>query len=461
MRENISVAHHNTVLDSINEGVFTVDLNWNVQSFNAAAEKITKMDRCRAIERKCFDVFRSKFCKDECPMKKTLNTGEPIVNCRSYILNAANQYVPVRISTALLKSAQGEVIGGVETFQDLSEMERLYKVLKSKYTFDDIVGKSQAMRDIFESLPLIANSDSTVLIEGESGTGKELFARTIHNYSSRCKARLVAVNCAALPDSLLESELFGYEPGAFTDAKRSKLGRFELAHCGTIFLDEICDISPALQVRLLRVLQERTIEPLGSEASKKIDVRVLAATNQDLAPLIAQGCFRQDLYYRIRVVKLKIPPLRERLDDIPLLIDHFVYKFNCLQGKDIVGVSNNVLTRLMEYEYPGNIRELENIIERAFVFCQCGLIEMQHLPAEVRDQETDSIFMNKPGCSLKEMEKMLILEKLRQNHGNKNAAAKELGINVSTLYRKLKALRIEFSKDGKKGRMKGHPNFPP
>ncbi|MGM0611861.1 MAG: sigma-54 interaction domain-containing protein [Thermodesulfobacteriota bacterium] len=442
MIERILAVHHNIVLDSINEGVFTVDLNWNLQGLNAAAEKITGRNREWARGRKCFDVFQSRLCAEDCPIKQTLTTGEPMVNRRTYILNSSEQCVPVRISTAVLHDADGKTIGGVETFQDLSEVEKLCRELKSYYTFDDIVGRSAAMQDIFETLPLIAKSDSTVLIEGESGTGKELFARTLHNRSRRCRGRFVPVNCAALPDTLLESEFFGYEPGAFTDARRSRSGRFELAHCGSIFLDEIGDISQALQVRLLRVLQERAVEPLGGEKSRKVDVRVIVATNQDLKELVEQGIFRRDLYYRIRVVRLRIPPLRERRDDIPLLIDHFINKFNHLQGKDIAGVTDSVMNRLAEYDYPGNIRELENIIERAFVFCRGGLIEMRHLPSELRDPHSRGILESEQGMTLKEMEKALIVEALRRNSGNRKMTAQTLGINPSTLYRKIKALDI-------------------
>ena len=443
MAGRIPAVHHNIVLDSINEGVFTVDLNWTLQGLNAAAEKITGRTREWARGRKCFDLFQSRLCGEDCPIRQTLTTGEPVVNRRTYILNAKEECVPVRISTAVLHDAEGRTIGGVETFQDLSEVEKLCRELKSHYTFDDIVGRSPAMQHIFETLPLVAKSDSTVLIEGESGTGKELFARTLHNRSRRCRGQFVPVNCAALPDTLLESEFFGYEPGAFTDAKRSRSGRFELAHCGSIFLDEIGDISQALQVRLLRVLQERSVEPLGSEKSRNIDVRVIVATNQNLKNLVEQGLFRRDLYYRIRVIKLRIPPLRERRDDIPLLIDHFINKFNQLQDKDIAGVTDSVMNRLTEYDYPGNVRELENIVERAFVFCQGGLIEMRHLPSELRDTQSRNLLGDEQGLTLKEMERALITRALQINKGHRKNSARTLGINPSTLYRKMKALEID------------------
>jgi PAS domain S-box-containing protein len=297
------------ILDSINEGVFTVDLEWRITAFNRAAERITGVRKQDAVGRACSDVFRASICEESCALRRTFSSGEPNVSATANIINASGKRIPIRISTALLRGQDGAVIGGVETFQDLSQVEQLRKELEARYTFEDIVGRSPAMRSLFDIVPQIAASHSTVLIEGESGTGKELFARALHNLSSRSKKRFVAVNCAALPDTLLESELFGYKAGAFTDARRDKPGRFVLADGGTIFLDEIGDVSPAMQVRLLRVLQERCVEPLGATEPVKVNVRVLAATNKDLAQLIREGKFRDDLFYRIRVIHLKIPAL--------------------------------------------------------------------------------------------------------------------------------------------------------
>jgi len=350
--------------------------------------------------------------------------------------------IPIRISTAILKNDKGEVIGGVETFQDLSQVERLQKELKDKHTFEDIVGRSPAMMNLFNILPQISESDSTVLIEGSSGTGKELFARAIHNMSNRKKKRFVAVNCAALPDTLLESEFFGYKAGAFTDAKKDKPGRFLLADGGTIFLDEIGDISPALQVRLLRVLQERTVEPLGATEPIKIDVRVIAATNKDLSQLVQEGKFREDLFYRIKVIHLKMPTLKERKEDIRLLVDHIIEKYNRLQGKNITDISVEAMSRLIEYDYPGNVRELENIIEQAFVLCRGDIIELHHLPAELRSDMLSSEDRSS-SMSLLEMEKNLIAGKLRLYGGNRKLTARELGIDVSTLYRKILKMNID------------------
>jgi len=444
--------YNQVMLDSINEGIFTVDSQWCVTSFNHAAERITGTPRQEALGKLCSEVFRANICEQSCALKQTMSTGKPIINATAHIINHDGHRVPIRISTALLKDDQGRVMGGVETFQDLSQIEQLQKELQAKYTIEDIVGHSPAMKQLFELLPQIAESSSTVLIEGASGTGKELFAKAIHNLSPRRNKRFVAVNCAALPDSLLESELFGHKAGAFTDARRDKPGRFVRADKGTILLDEIGDISSAMQIRLLRVLQERIVEPLGSVEPVKVDVRVLAATNKDLSRLVREGKFRDDLYYRIRVIQLKLPILQERREDIPLLVDHSIAKFNHLQGKDISGVSDEVIARLMNYDYPGNIRELENIIEQAFVLCRGGLIELHHLPQELVLLGDKSPTTSHP-MSLQAMEKHLITEALQRHKGNRKKVARDLNIDPSTLYRKIKAFQIEIpDSDGRSNR---------
>ncbi len=435
-----------TILDSINEGVFTVDLDWRITAFNRAAEHITRVSRREALGQQCFEVFRASICENACALRRTMSSGKPVLNATAHIVSRGGERIPIRISTALLKNSAGQTIGGVETFQDLSPIEQLQKELKSRYTFEDIVGRSAAMMKLFDILPQIADSSSTVLIEGPSGTGKELFAKAIHSLSPRKKKPFIAVNCAALPDTLLESELFGHKAGAFTDARRDKPGRFALANGGTLFLDEIGDISPAMQIRLLRVLQERMIEPLGSVEPIKVDVRIVAATNRVLSRLVQEGRFRDDLFYRIRVVSLNLPSLCQRREDIPLLVDHLVAKLNLLQGKDIEGVSEEVMAQLMEYEYPGNVRELENIIEQAFVLCRGRLIELHHLPAELRPAGASGIGKSNP-MSLQAMEKLLISEALRRHRGSRSKAARQLGINPSTLYRKMKFLNIDFKKE--------------
>ncbi len=440
--DHINEQRERAILDSVNEGVFTVDLEWKLTSFNRGAEKITGITRNEAIGRPCYEVLRANICEKECAIQHTITSGKPVVNATAYIINRGGKRIPVRLSTALVKDAGGNVVGGVETFQDLTQIEELQKELEGKYTLEDIIGRSPVMKKIFAILPQIAQSSSTVLIHGESGTGKELFARAIHNLSDRKGERFVPVNCAALPDTLLESELFGHKAGAFTDAKRDKPGRFTLADGGTIFLDEIGDVSPAMQVRLLRVLQDQMIEPLGSIEPTPVDVRVIAATNQDLRDLISQGRFREDLYYRIRIIQLDLPRLRERREDIPLLLDHLVNKFNTRFGKNIAGVSDDVMKILMEYDYPGNVRELENIIEHAFILCRGGLIEIHHLPMEMRGipQDTRSGIMN---ITLREMEIYMIREALHRYNGNRKKTAEQLGIDLSTLYRKMKKFDIE------------------
>lgn len=440
------------ILDSINEGVFTVDRDWRITAFNRAAERITGVRKADASGRPCWEVFRASICERDCALKRTLATGKPVVNATASIISGKGECIPIRISTAILKNGEGRIIGGVETFQDLREVERLQKELEARFTFADIAGRSPAMTKLFAILPDIAESSSTVLIEGASGTGKELFARAIHNLSPRRKKPFVAVNCAALPDALLESELFGHKAGAFTDARRDKPGRFALADGGTILLDEIGDVSPAMQVRLLRVLQERAVEPLGSTAPVKVDVRVIAATNRSLAELVRTGSFREDLFYRIRVVHLTLPGLRDRREDIPLLVDHLVAKFNRLQGKSVAGVSDAVMVRLMRYDYPGNVRELENIIEQAFVLCRGGLIETRHLPPELRPPETALETEGGP-MNLRAVERRLVIAALQRHRGNRKRAAHELGIDASTLYRKIIALGIEPpSTDGRSRR---------
>jgi PAS domain S-box-containing protein len=435
---------HGVILDSINDGVFTVDREWRITSFNRAAERITGVKRKEALGRPCCEVFRASICEASCALRETVATGRPVANRPIYILGVKGQRIPISISTAVFKDRRGNVIGGVEAFRDLTVVEDLRKELEGKHRFGDIVGRSVAMRQVFQLMPLLADSESTVLIEGASGTGKELFARAIHSLSRRKDRPFVAINCGALPDTLLESELFGYKAGAFTDARRDKPGRFALAEGGTIFLDEIGDISPAMQTRLLRVLQERVYEPLGSVQSVATNVRVLAATHQELAGLVQEGRFREDLFYRIHVVRLELPPLRERREDVPLLIEHFITKFNRLQGKDVVGVADEVLARLMDYDFPGNVRELENIIEHAFVLCRSGLIQVSHLPAQVRGPATPGSLLELSGLTLSAAEHYLIRDALSKHQGNRTAAAKQLGINPSTLHRKIKSLGIDM-----------------
>ena len=433
----------NVILDSISEGVFTVDLGWRITSFNRAAEEITGIRHQDAIGKFCRDVLRADVCETGCTLAKTIQTGKPIMNKAVHIIDAEGKRRAIAISTALLKNTEGKVIGGVETFRDTSAIEQLRKEIEGRYSCEDIISQSHKMQNLFAILPNIAESNTTVLIEGESGTGKELFARAIHNLSFRKDKPFVAVNCGALPDTLLESELFGYKAGAFTDAKKDKLGRFALAQGGTIFLDEIGDISASVQVKLLRVLQEKTYEPVGAVATVKADVRIITASNKKLDELVKEGKFRDDLYYRINVMKLELPPLRDRKEDISLLVDHFINKFNRLHNKNICCVTNEVTAALLAYDYPGNVRELENIIEHCFVLCEGEIIEAKYLPSSVRPALKTKSTQDSEPATIKQMEIILITQALRRNNGNKTATTKELGIDKSTLFRKMKTFDIK------------------
>jgi transcriptional regulator with PAS, ATPase and Fis domain len=393
-----------------------------------------------ALGRHCCEVFRANVCESACVLQHTLETGQPIVNKAIAILRADGKEIPISVSTALLKDEQGKVIGGVETFRDLSLVEELRREIHRQYRLGDIISKSPLMQKIFSLLPDIARSDSTVLIEGESGTGKELIARALHTLGHRAKGPFIAVNCGAIPDTLLESELFGHTAGAFTDAKRDRLGRFALAEGGTLFLDEIGDVSPALQVRLLRVLEDLTYTPLGSSRTLKADVRIVTATHKNLTKLVEEDVFRRDLYYRINVVKISMPRLGDRKEDIPLLVEHFIQRFNRLKQKNLLGVSPGVLAIFMHHSWPGNVRELENAIEHAFILCPQGIIQPHHLPEHLRGTQTAGPLFT--GLTLEEIEKRALWEALERNQWRRMASARELGIDKNTLRRKLRRLGI-------------------
>lgn len=429
-----------TILDNITDGVFTVDLNWHIMSFNKAAEAITGIGRNTAIGRPCHDVFRTNVCEKGCVMRRTMRTGESVRNMPVHIIRWDEKCIPVLVSTTLLRNSAGKIIGGLETFSDLTVVQRLRKEIQKQHSFGDIVSKNKKMLELFALLPHVAQSMSTVLIEGASGTGKELFAKAIHDSSPRKKGPFIAVNCGALPDTLCESELFGYKAGAFTDAKKDKLGRFALAQDGTIFLDEIGDISPSAQVRLLRVLEQKVYEPLGSTEPVKTNARVITATHRNLAERVAEGKFREDLFYRINVFKLSLPRLSERREDIPVLIDHFVERFSQFTGKHILGVSRETMAAFMFHDWPGNVRELENAIEHAFVLCQGELIHLRHLPLNLVPKDRSIVMPT--GLSLKEIEKRAIQESLQRHEWKMGPTAQELGIDRNTLRRKMKRLKV-------------------
>jgi PAS domain S-box-containing protein len=445
--------HAEIILNSIAEGVFTVDLDWRITFFNRAAVEITGIPAAKALGRPCCEVFRANVCESACVLRQTLTRGKPVVNKAIAILRADSREIPISISTALLKDEAGAVIGGVETFRDLSLVEELRREIQRNYRLGDIISKSPRMQELFGILPEIARSNSTVMIQGDSGTGKELVARALHSLSARASKPFVAVNCGALPDTLLESELFGHVAGAFTDARRDRLGRFALAEGGTLFLDEIGDISQALQVRLLRVLEDRTYMPLGSNRIIKTDVRVVTATHRNLAHQVEQNQFRKDLYYRLNVVQVKLPRLSERLEDIPLLAGHFIARFNRLKDKKIVGLSHDTLAIFMQHDWPGNIRELENAIEHAFILCHHGIIHPYHLPEHLRPTGREAPPLS--GLTLAELEKRAIWEALVRNDWRRLATARELGIDKNTLRRKVNRFGLTAPSS------RGKPGTPP
>jgi PAS domain S-box-containing protein len=435
------------ILESISDGVFTVDHEWRVTSFNRAAEEITGIPREEALGKRCCEVFRASTCESECALRHTLDSGQPIINKSVFIVDAEGERIPISLSTALLKDEAGKIVGGVETFRDLSLEEELRREIEQRHELGDMISRSASMEKLFQILPQVARSDAAVVIEGETGTGKELLARAVHELSSRQEGPFLAVNCGALPDTLLESELFGYEAGAFTGADKDKPGRFALADGGTLFLDEIGDISAAMQVRLLRVLQEKTFDPLGATRSVPTNVRIIAATNKPLAELVEEGKFRQDLYYRINVVRLELPPLRERKEDIPILVERFIRQNNrTRQNKTVEGITPEAMNLLMSYDYPGNIRELENSIEHAFVLCQSPWIDQPCLPEALREfhqtrLQTTPITLRD---SVEEAEGRAILQALEQSGGNRQKAAELLGMHKSTLFRKVRALGLRL-----------------
>lgn len=434
----------NSILESISDGVFTVDREWRITYLNRSAERIIGIDRSEALGRLCCEVFRSSLCEGACALRKTLERGKPVIDLACTIIDNRGRRIPVSISTAVLRDGSGAIVGGAETFRNLSDLEELKKEIAAPGRIGDFTSHSPSMRGIFDQLPAIAETGSTVLVTGETGTGKDLLARIIHANSPRANKPFVAINCGAFPETLLESELFGYKKGAFTGADRDKPGRFALAEGGTLFLDEIGEISPAMQVRLLRVLQERMYEPLGAVAPVRSNVRILCATHRNLEALVRDGGFRQDLYYRINVIHLELPPLRERREDIPFLAESFIRRFNPIMNRHVCGISSSALKILSARDWPGNIRELENVIERSMVFCRDEMLDVEHLPPELAAEATAGAPGGIAGA-VRVSEELAIRQALADAGGNRRRAAAALGIHPSTFYRKLQALNLTVS----------------
>jgi two-component system response regulator HydG len=431
------------ILDSIADGVFTVDADMRITTFNRAAEEITGFSASEAVGSCCHEIFRTRVCFTACSLREAQATGEAVVNRELDITDKKNRKVPVSFNASVLRNAQGHAVGGVKTFRDLSPIYTLRRGIREKYSFRDLVSRNPAMLRLFDLLPDVAATEATVLLNGDSGTGKELFTRAIHDLSPRREGPLVVVNCGALPEPLLESEIFGSRKGAYTGSVENRPGRLEMARGGTLFLDEIGDMPLPLQVKLLRVIENREFQPLGARSPLRADVRFVTATHRNLEEMVAEGSFRRDLFFRINVVQFKIPPLKERADDIPLLLDMALDRFNGRYGKKIRGFSSEALMVLLQHHYPGNVRELLNIVEQAVIFCRDGEIGVDLLPRAVfccgQNQEAGKPVPAAPPQMSREMLEQL----LARHNGNRSHVARELGVERTTLWRWMKKTGLD------------------
>ena len=429
-----SITSRDEILDSIGEGLLTVDKNFKINFFNHAAEQITGYKREEVINQFCKYVFKCELCETKCPIGLILESGNPLYDFRSNIEIKDGSRKPIKLNAAILKSDSDEPVGGVISFRDLSEIDSIKKDISSFGNFLGITGHGKVMKDIFRLIQEIADSDATVLIQGESGTGKEMIANAIQATSKRKGKLFVKVNCAVFPETLLASELFGHVKGAFTDAVKDRLGRFELANEGTIFLDEIAEMPLLTQVQLLRVLQEGTFERVGESISRKTDVRVVAATNLKIAEALKNGKLREDLYYRLNVIPITIPPLRERVEDIPHLVGSFIKEYSKVYNKIIRDIDDNALEVLMNYPWPGNVRELENVIEFMVVRAKYDSLKLDNLPSGIKPATN----LAKPVEEFKRDHPSDLIQLLEKYKWNKTKVAEELGIGRTTLWRMLK-----------------------
>ncbi|MCA9734825.1 sigma 54-interacting transcriptional regulator [candidate division KSB1 bacterium] len=434
------------LIGSLAEGLFTVDFEWRITSFNRAAERITGWREEEVVGKYCNQIFRCDGCIEQCPIAETLRRAKPMMDSEMEIFCSNGQKINIIANTSILYNTVGEVLGGIMSFRD-SSANQVHAIGTKEFTtqFHGLVGKNKKMQEVFNLIQEISDSHATVLILGKSGTGKELVANAIQQLNDRRDRPFVKVNCAAIPDALLESELMGHVKGAFTDAQQDRIGRFELAHTGTIFLDEVGDLTPAAQMRLLRILEQGEFQRLGSSRTQKIDVRVIAATNRDLWEMVQEGTFREDLYYRLNVIPVYLPPLSERMDDLPLLIEHFITKYRILTHKQVNEISDQAWDLLMAYTYPGNVRELENIIEHAFARTKGHVITANKLPFYLR--QFSPMQENAPmapinGKQAEDDEAENIRRVLQQCHWNRSLAAKNLGMSRTTLWRRMRELDL-------------------
>lgn len=451
------------LLDSMADGVFTINDTGEIVSWNPSMEKITGYSAEEAIGKTCHMIGFDRCFGESCP------TG--IHDCGIYqkgIIDGKECYlkhkegfdVPVVKSARLIRDKNNIVRGVVETVTDMTELykarreaEEATRKLSEFNRFDKIVGKSKAIQKVFLSIEAVAASEATILIQGESGTGKELVARAIHSVSRRKEGPFIAVNCSALSETLLESELFGHVKGAFTGALKDRTGRFEEAEGGTLFLDEIGEISPFIQVKLMRVLQEREIERVGDSQKRKIDIRIITATNKELFSLVKEGVFREDLYYRLKVFPINLPALRERKNDIPILNSHFIEKQNAQTGHSIKGITPPAMRALLDYNWPGNVRELENAIEHAFVLCTGEYIDIFDLPVEIRqaefnlpDHEALTAGLNKK-TNRKKLTREILIDVLEKSDWNKAEVGRRVGLSRASIWKYMKKWEIPLKKE--------------
>ena len=435
------------VFKSAADCIYTVDEQRRITAMNPAALKTLGLSLDEVLGRPCHGILQFNICREDCALRAAREADESIINLPAEIMHRDGRRTPTILSSAVLRDDHGCDIGGVETFRDLSRVRRNVTSGSDGLPHGGVLTVDPGMRELLEMVPTLASSESCILLTGETGTGKNLLARLLHDLSRRRQRPFVTVNCAALPESLIESELFGYRAGAFTGASRDRKGRIAAAEGGTLFLDEIGDIPLPMQVKLLRFLQEKTYERLGDVSPRKADVRLVVATHRDLADLVQRGEFRQDLYYRINVINLNIPALRERRGDIPLLVERFLETFSNRRGKQVTGVTQEVLQALHGLEYRGNVRELENIIEHAYVLCPGPTVELAHLPPRILG---DSRRESPRPKNLHELEARFLREELARHGWDRTATATALGMHRTTLQRKIRDLKISLpSKDGR------------
>jgi PAS domain S-box-containing protein len=432
-----------TILNSLAEGVITLDKEFRITFINEAASEITGFNKEEVIGKICKNIFKSDSCIDNCPIAKILNYGKSVFDYDSQIECKNSNPIPIRLNAALLKDEYNNPSGGVITFRDISMLKKIESMLKDSSNFQGMISNSKSMKEIFLLIEQISDSDAPVLITGETGTGKELIANAIKNLNRRNKNKFVKVNCSVIPHNLLASELFGHTKGAFTDAQKDRIGRFELADGGTIFLDEIGEMPIQMQPQILRVVQDGTFERLGESVTKSVDVRIITATNVNLAKAISEGKFREDLFYRLNVIHINLPPLRERKEDIPLLANHFLKKFSLIYKKNIHSIDAECIEQLTKWNWPGNIRELENVIEYAVIrnkpdksLCVCAF------PEKIRENIFCAPGNNVIPDNQIPFENASLIELLNQNKWNKTKVAQILGVDRTTLWRKLKSIGI-------------------